>query len=155
MAYRIFRTGDDVSHLLDLVEDKAIYPDATQDEHGLLSIVDKTKLDGLNIKSGTTEYWNSQVGYIPPKDMIIIYTDYQTQVVDEQTINIPGIKIGSGNGYVQDLVYLGEKDTELLMEHIANNDIHVTVADKEKWDNKINIHDYQEVVNETLLITRD
>lgn len=47
MAYKLYRTGDSVRDLLDAVENKTIYPDATQQEHGLLSTEDKTKLDSL------------------------------------------------------------------------------------------------------------
>lgn len=42
-----------MQELLDAVENKTVYPDATEQEHGLMSTSDKTKLD--NIMVITTE----------------------------------------------------------------------------------------------------
>lgn len=53
MAYKLKQTGAKVQQLLDAVENKTVYPDATQQEHGLMSTSDKTKLD--NIMVITTE----------------------------------------------------------------------------------------------------
>lgn len=44
-SYRINRTGDNVSDLLDQVDNKSIYPNATQSTAGLMSAEDKGKLD--------------------------------------------------------------------------------------------------------------
>ena len=53
MAYKLKQTGAKVQELLDAVENKTVYPDATEQEHGLMSTSDKTKLD--NIMVITTE----------------------------------------------------------------------------------------------------
>ena len=42
MAYKLKQTGAKVQQLLDEVENKTVYPDATQQEHGLMSTSDKT-----------------------------------------------------------------------------------------------------------------
>ena len=44
-AYRINRTGDDVSDLLDQVAGKSIYPNATRSTAGLMSAEDKSKVE--------------------------------------------------------------------------------------------------------------
>lgn len=49
MAYKLKQTGAKVQQLLDAVEGKTIYPDATEQEHGLMSTSDKTKLDNIMV----------------------------------------------------------------------------------------------------------
>lgn len=45
-------TAEQIDGLLDAVHDKTIYDDATQQEHGLLSTIDKTKIDELDPQKG-------------------------------------------------------------------------------------------------------
>ena len=123
-SYRLRQTGAEVQAILDKV---------------------------VGIYSGTTEYWNSQVGYIPGAGELIIYTDYKS--VDGK--DVPGIKVGSGNGYVQDLAFVSEADSDALFEHINNTNIHVSAAEKERWNGKLNVTDNQEVVEETLIFNRN
>ena len=103
----------------------------------------------------TTAHWNTATGFIPLAGEIIVYTDYKTVTRDGQTVNVPGIKIGSGNGYVQDLAFLDEADTEALMSHIDNTTVHITSSERTFWNNKLGIIDDAEVVNETLQLTRN
>ena len=112
-------------------------------------------LDSLGIYCGTTAHWNSSVGFIPEAGSIIIYTDYQTYEEEGKVVVVPGFKIGSGNGYVQDLAFLGQKDTEDLALHIADEVRHITSAERARWNNKINVNDSSEVVEETLLFNRN
>lgn len=129
----------------------------------LLNKVDKAEFDALvenlpdisGIKCETTEYWNNAVGYIPKPGEIIIYSDYKTKEVDGQIINVPGIKIGSGNGYVQDLEFLNEDLSAALYDHITNDTIHVTQAEKDFWNNKLNVTDTEEVIEDTLIFNRN
>ena len=129
----------------------------------LLNKVDKAEFDALveslpdisGIKCETTEYWNNAIGYIPEPGEIIIYSDYQTKEVDGQIINIPGIKIGSGNGYVQDLAFLNQDLADALYDHITNVSIHATPEEKRLWNNKLNVDDNAEVVEENLIFNRN
>ena len=159
MAYKINRTGDNVSALLDAVENKTIYPEASWTQHGLMSVVDKIKLDNLpndiNIYYGTTSHWNDAEGFIPEPGAIVIYSDYASKEVDGETVYIPGIKIGSGNGYVQDLAFIGDEERDALLSHIADTDSHASAVEKAKWSNKLNVNDYAEVVDEALIFTRN
>lgn len=130
--------------------------------------------DGTTIKArilakrDTTANWNNAVGFIPMLGEIIIYTDYQTKTytVEEygeqvtKTVNIPGIKIGTGNAYVQDLAFVDEDLRDTLMAHINNTDLHTTLAEKLFWNNKINIDDsydiqHEELEDETLILNRN
>lgn len=106
-------------------------------------------------RSGSTAYWNAQVGDIPDEGEIIIYTDYQTIDEDQTVTYIPGIKIGSGNAYVQDLAFIDQKISDELAKHITNGEIHVTGAEKDFWNNKLNVTDSQEVVDEALIFNRN
>lgn len=100
-------------------------------------------------KRDTTENWNSALGFIPMKGEVIIYEDYE--VVDGA--NIPGIKIGDGTTYVQDLPFVGSYERDLLLLHINNAGIHVSPEEKEFWNNKINTTDY--LIGEALIFTRN
>ena len=92
---------------------------------------------------------------MPKAGEIIVYTDYKTVTDNGQTVNVPGIKIGSGNGYVQDLAFMGEADAAQLLAHISDTTVHVTAADKTAWNGKLNVDDSNEVVAETLIFNRN
>lgn len=130
--------------------------------------------DGTTIKArilakrDTTANWNNAAGFIPMLGEVIIYTDYQTKTytVEEygeqvtKTVNIPGIKIGTGNAYVQDLAFVDEDLRDTLMAHINNTELHTTLAEKLFWNNKINIDDsydiqHEELEDETLILNRN
>lgn len=110
-----------------------------------------------DILTGTTEYWNGRLGYAPPVGTIIVYTDYKTKVVDGETIYIPGIKIGSGNGFVQDLAFIDEGVANSLLDHISDTSVHITEAERAFWNNKINVDDNEEIDEdtETLIFNRN
>lgn len=121
----------------------------------------------IESKHDTTANWNNARGFVPLPGEIIIYDDYETKTytVEEygetvtKTINIPNIKIGTGNAYVQDLAFVDQKTREILMEHINNQDIHTTLQEKLFWNNKINIDDSEDVLvgelsDETLIFNR-
>lgn len=122
----------------------------------------------IKAKHDTTENWNAAIGFIPLNGEIIIYDDFDSKqvetIVDNQvvlkTINIPNIKVGTGNAYVQDLPFVDENLRAMLLAHINNNNIHVTTQEKEFWSNKINLDDaedvlYGELSEDTLIINRN
>ena len=122
----------------------------------------------IQLKRDTTQHWNEAIGFIPLPGEVIVYEDYETKTytVEEygeivtKTVQIPNIKIGTGNAYVQDLAFVDEKTRDILMEHIHNNDIHVTLAEKLFWNNKINVDDAEEQITgeldeETLILNRN
>ena len=122
----------------------------------------------IKVKRDTTQHWNEAIGFIPLPGEVIVYDDYETKTytVEEygepvsKTINIPNIKIGTGNAYVQDLAFVDQNTRDLLMSHINNQEIHVTLANKLFWNNKINVDDAEEQIsgeleNETLILNRN
>lgn len=154
-TYKIYRQGDNVRDLLQKIEDIGL---ATYTKPGLITADDKRKLDGLadiSIKTGSTAFWDAAVGYIPKPGELIIYNDYRKETRDGIIHNIPGMKIGTGNAYVQDLMFITDIQSDALLEHIRNHDIHVTQAEKEFWNRKLNVTDAQEVVGEALVFNRN
>lgn len=122
----------------------------------------------IQLKRDTTAHWNQAIGFVPLPGEVIIYEDYETKtyIIEEngetttKTVNIPNIKIGTGNAYVQDLAFVDEKTRDMLMEHVINQDIHVTLGEKAFWNNKINVDDAEEIItgeleDETLILNRN
>ena len=122
----------------------------------------------LKIKHDTTENWNNAVGFIPLPGELIVYDDYETKTyqVEEygemvtKTVNIPNVKVGTGNAYVQDLAFIDDDIRDIVMQHIRDYDIHVTLQEKVFWNNKINIDDdydkvHGEVLDELLIFNRN
>lgn len=119
-------------------------------------------------KRDTTANWDAAIGFIPLPGEIIVYTDYETKTYEVEefgetvtkTVNIPNIKIGTGNAYVQDLAFVDEHTREIILNHIRNEDIHTTLAEKLFWNNKINVDDAEEQItgeleDETLILNRN
>lgn len=115
----------------------------------------KTLSARFKFRRDTTANWNAAIGFIPLEGEVIVYTDYKTMEKDGQTITVPGIKIGSGNGYVQDLAFVGEAEAAEIMAHISDSTRHISPAERVRWNNKLNVDDEEEVEGETLLINRN
>ena len=122
----------------------------------------------IQLKRDTTENWNNARGFIPMAGEVIVYTDYETKTYEVEeygekvtkTVEIPNIKVGTGNAYVQDLAFVDEKTRDILMAHIQDHDIHVTLQEKVFWNNKINVDDAEEqttseLEDETLILNRN
>jgi len=113
----------------------------------------------IQLKRDTTQHWNRALGFIPLEGELIIYTDYKSmeKEIDGEVkqVQIPGLKIGDGMTYVQDLPFVNAELREKIMTHIDNPDIHASVADKLFWNNKLNVNDAAEVVDGALVLNRD
>ena len=122
----------------------------------------------IKIKHDTTENWNNAIGFIPLPGELIVYDDYETKTyqVEEygetvtKTVNIPNVKVGTGYVYVQYLAFIGDDIRDIVMQHIRDYDIHVTLQEKVFWNNKVNIDDdydkvHGEVLDELLIFNRN
>lgn len=109
------------------------------------------ELEGkANIQMKTTEEWRQDPSLIGQLNTFYIYTDRNTKV-DEETgriINVPGIKVGDGSSYLIDLPFVDD----LFYSHINNLDIHVTLAEKQFWNNKVRTQD-SEIDAQNLIFT--
>lgn len=108
----------------------------------------------VGIVYGTVAQWDSQPKYIPPKDLLVVYTDYKTFINEKgETVLIPGFKLGDGNAYLIDKPFLDEATSSALEEHIRNREIHITGEERQAWNNKINCIEPQD--DDTLIFTRN
>ena len=106
---------------------------------------------GGQILSNTTEGWNSQVNLISASRTIYVYTDHQTEAdAQGNTVYIPGFKVGDGKAYLIDLPFTDD----LMVKHMANQNIHVTPEEKAFWNNKVRAY-YSSVEEDTLILTVD
>ena len=107
-----------------------------------------TASSSAKITMNTTANWATKMNYIPKEGEIIVYSD--RDVIDG--LNYPGVKIGDGMAYVVDLPFVGDEITDrittALNEHVSNQGIHVTQAEKVYWNNKLNC----EVNNDNLIL---
>ncbi len=115
-----------------------------------LPFIDAFTINGKTIEVGSTEEWQSKIGYIPKKGDIILYTD---KTVINSTTTVPGIKIGDGLAYGIDLPFVGDDIAADLLSHINNTTVHITATERTKWNGKLNCND--NIVNETLVLTRN
>ena len=113
----------------------------------------------IQLKRDSTANWNAARGMIPLRGELIIYNDYKTiqKEIDGEirTVQIPGIKIGDGSAYVQDLPFIDEELRDKIMLHINNPNIHVTLEEKIFWNNKLNVDDNAELVDGALILNRN
>lgn len=123
------------------------------DLDGIISNLEE-EINSTTARYGTTAYWDSS-DYMPSRGQIIIYSDYNVIEAYGELVSIPGIKVGTGNAYVQELPFLGEDVSQLLLEHVNNNSIHVTNSNKTFWNNKLNVDDNAEVVDGVLIFNRN
>lgn len=101
------------------------------------------------LKKDTTEHWNQHPDFIPLEGEAIVYTDYaKTRDADGNTINVANIKIGDGKAYVVDLPFIYAGDPAGIAEHVNDFTIHVTQAEKDYWNEKLNC----ELDGETLIL---
>lgn len=96
------------------------------------------------VRTDTTEGWNSLVGYISEEGVVYIYSDYMQ---NENGENIPGFKVGDGLAYLADLPF----SDDLMVNHINNLDIHVTLEEKQFWNNKVRA--YHQTNTENIVFT--
>lgn len=95
----------------------------------------------------STETWDSQPELVAKKNVVYIYTDHH---IDKHGRPVPGFKVGDGSSYLIDMPF----NDEMMVEHIENNEIHITNEEREFWNNKVTTI-ISEVDNEELIFTRE
>lgn len=113
----------------------------------------------IQFKRDTTQHWNEARGFIPLEGEVIVYNDYkqiQKEIDGElKNVYIPGVKVGDGQTYVQDLPFIDTDLRNMIMEHINNENIHVSLQEKLFWNNKLNVNDNMELVDGALVLNRN
>lgn len=154
-----FKEGDSIPIIQDNTNKRIFTSHFIASIRGLLNLDElidnlEEEIAESKILFGTSAYWEEYES-IPREGQLIVYTDKSSKIVDGETVLIPGIKVGSGNAYVQDLPFLGDDLAIEFMNHANNLNIHVVPADKIKWNNKLNVDDDAEVVDGALVFNRN
>ncbi len=129
----------------------------------------------IKLKRDTKENWDNAVGFVPLDGEIIVYEDYpgnwfldsselpSEAFADSDGKVIMGIKVGDGKAYVQDLPFISDDVRKKLINHINDMEVHLILGDREFWDSKVDIEDFDGYEqrdlwgddNDTLIITRE
>ena len=93
-------------------------------------------------KSDTVDNWARNSGFIPLRGEICVYTDaIAKEISDGQgnsvTVYEPRIKVGDGYTPIGELPYVSVSLEEKLLEHVNNNEIHITQLERIKWNSKL------------------
>lgn len=88
----------------------------------------------------TTANWEIQPPFITVRGAIYIYSDayYIEDEVGNRT-PIAGLKIGDGVSELASLPFINENVTALIISHITNTDIHVSLEEKRIWNSKVSV----------------
>lgn len=122
-----FKLGDGNSYLIDSpFLDENYY--AHIRDNNIHITPEERKRWNEHVRCETTEYWENHP-LQTTKGCVYVYTDYQQ--IDNN--DVPGVKIGDGNAFLADLPFLDA----VYAKHIADTVIHVTQADRDRWDNKV------------------
>ena len=100
------------------------------------------------IHINTAAYWNSDRERIGEYGHLYIYTDYET--VDGQPV--PAMKVGDGLAYLIDAPFL-DGNASALLEHIRDQTVHITPAEREFWNNKASCY-LDDEDTETVIFTK-
>lgn len=120
---------------------------------GNKSLEDLGIMSDSRVETKTTAEWNSIPGLVSESGKIYIYSDCKSVVVDEQTVNIPGIKIGDGLAYLIDLPFTTSGSDAEFADHMADTDIHITPEERSNWNNKVTV--YYSGNREELVLSKD
>ena len=122
---------------------------SNSDVYARIEAINNALEDKASIYMKTTAEWNQQISTIGQTNTFYIYTDRTTKEDGQgHIINCPGIKVGDGISYLIDLPFVDD----LFYSHINNMDIHVTLAEKQFWNNKVRIQD-SELDEQNLIFT--
>lgn len=102
------------------------------------------------LKHDTTAKWAAAKEFVPLLGEIIIYED---QIYREEDGYIePMLKVGDGVNKVGDLPFMNATINKELHDHITNELVHISSADRAYWSHKIDCEDTVE--EETLIFFR-
>lgn len=104
----------------------------------------------IKLKRDTKENWDGATGFVPMEGELIVYEDYpgnwatrsSTMIGTSEGMVVTGIKVGDGKAYVQDLPFVSDDIRDKLIKHINDMEVHLLVGDREFWDTKIDVIDF-------------
>lgn len=122
----------------------------------LWSKIKNIQKNNLVYQSKTKEEWNSDISKVSEKNVLYIYSNYKIiEKEDGEQVFFPGLKVGDGKTYLIDLPFVNNPNLEQsFLDHINNKIIHVSLADRQFWNNKLNLVDL-ELHDENLVLNRE
>lgn len=82
------------------------------------------------VSENTSSGWANKPEYVPKKGEFCLYVDSNT------------LKIGDGNTPIADLPFIKDRDVQRLAErlddHVNDEHIHITEAERSSWNAKLN-----------------
>jgi len=133
-------SSDEAIRINDLTVATAVYPSdkilvsGASDEHLVAVQTLQNYLEAnisKQVRFNTTYGWDTEHhGMVAEADTLYVYTDHS---VDSQGNTIAGIKVGDGMSYLIDMPFTDK----LLTEHISDQTVHITQAEREFWNNKV------------------
>lgn len=116
------------------------------------AVLDDLTQSSASIEIHTTQEWNGSAGRaISKKGTFYVYSDGFNQ--NGQLI--PRIKLGDGMAYISDLPFLDDHLLNQIFDHINDGNVHITPQQRLFWNNKLNVDDNQEIVDNGLVFNRN
>ena len=144
-------TPDDYTFYFITDADKIYLGDIQLSNSDIDDTINEILQNNAYIEAKTTNGWSRSPYKISESNIFYIYTDrYKKSDGHGNMINIPGIKIGDGSSYLIDLPFVDD----LFYDHMNNQNIHVTLADKHFWNGKVSIQQ-SELSQQNLIFTTD
>ena len=122
---------------------------SNSDVYARISAINNALEGKASIQVKTTNEWKQYLDLISQSNTFYVYIDRFIKEDEEgHIIKYPGIKVGDGSSYLVDLPFVDD----LFYDHINNMDIHVTLAEKQFWNNKVRTQD-SELDEQNLIFT--
>lgn len=92
-------------------------------------------------KADTCGNWSQHPDFVPLAGEVCIYSDAITKTIEDGNgnqvvLHEPRIKVGDGITPISDLRFVGKDIEDQVIEHINNNEIHITQLERLKWNAK-------------------
>ena len=108
----------------------------------------------VSIEVNTSQYWSGQAGrQISKQGTFYVYSD--GYLAEDGVTYIPRIKLGDGSSYIMDLPFLDQGLLNMIVNHINDGEVHITQTERLFWNNKLNVDDNQQIVNNSLIFNRN
>lgn len=116
------------------------------------AVLDDLTQSTASIEIHTTQEWSGSAGrQISRQGTFYVYSDYY----NDDGLTTPRIKLGDGRAYISDLPFIDSKLMNTIIEHISNQDIHITPEQRIFWNNKLNVNDSQQIIDNSLIFNRN
>lgn len=93
------------------------------------------------MSEGNITFWAQHPAYVPKKKELVVYLDYK--------YSSPAMKVGDGITAVQYLPFIDQWMATDIWEHRNDTTVHITAAERLKWNNKVSLSED----GETLIFT--